>query len=288
MSQAPSLDPQTTMGTVTLHVYDLDTMIQYYTTAIPLQVLSHEGATAVLGRGNTPLIVLTHNPVFRATGTQEAGLFHTAILFETEADLASAINSVARHAPHSFTGSADHLVSKAFYCRDPEGNGIELYWDRDPSEWSWVHGEVEMDSIFLDPNTYIQEHLTNEAVQHPLRGHAEIGHVHLSVGSINSAKTFYVDYLGFDATHTSTPGALFVSAGGYHHHMAMNTWNNRWLQRSRESLGIGEIDLVLPSRDAVGDVTERLQHYGVTVTDDGHAIRFDDPWKNTLKVTSSS
>ena len=93
-----------------------------------------------------------------------AGLFHTAILFETQEALAAALYSVASHAPATFTGSADHLVSQAFYFTDPEGNGIELYWDRARTDWSWTHGQVEMATLFLDPNRSCSEHLTEQAL----------------------------------------------------------------------------------------------------------------------------
>ncbi|HAN23267.1 MAG TPA: glyoxalase, partial [Microbacterium ginsengisoli] len=151
---------------------------------------------------------------------------HTAILFESRAALAAALYSVARHAPQTFTGSADHLVSQAFYFTDPEGNGIELYWDRARTAWSWTHGQVEMATLYLDPNAFLSEHLTEQAAAGSTAGDAaSVGHVHLSVGDVATARAFYVDTLGFDATASMGNQALFVSAGGYHHHMAMNVWN---------------------------------------------------------------
>lgn len=285
--KSQKLAPQTTMGTVTLNVRDLDHMIRYYTQALPLEVIAHDGDTAVIGRKKNPLVVLQHDPSLKYASSHQAGLFHTAILFDSQAALAAAVNTVASYAPNTFVGSSDHLVSKAFYFNDPEGNGIELYWDREPSEWSWVHGEVEMDTIFLNPNTFLQEYLTEEALQNPHIGAASIGHVHLNVGSLQQAKTFYVDYLGFDATHEKTPGALFVSAGGYHHHMAMNTWNNRWMKNTDDTTGLEAVDLMLPTQDDVGELTERMQHYGIQSADDGDAVRFLDPWNNTLKVQAA-
>ena len=100
-------------------------------------------------------------------GPRDAGLFHTAILFDSQAALAAAIYSVATKAPGTFTGSADHLVSQAFYFTDPEGNGVELYWDRDRTEWSWTHGRVEMATLYLDPNEFIGAHLTETGMEQP-------------------------------------------------------------------------------------------------------------------------
>ena len=280
----PRLADDTEMGAVTLKVADLDNMIKYYTQALPLQVLAQEGSSAIIGRGNRPLVILEHEPQLQYASRRAAGLFHTAILFETETALAAAVYSVAQYAPNTFTGSSDHLVSKAFYFNDPEGNGIELYWDRDRTEWSWVHGQVEMDSLFLDPNQHLQEYLTEDAIKNPVIGGAEIGHVHLQVGDIAGAQKFYVDWLGFDATHANTPGALFVSAGGYHHHMAMNVWNSSGAGRRDKTLGLGQVDIVLPSHDDLGEVTERVRHYGVQLADDGQTVRFEDPWANELRI----
>ena len=281
------LADDTEMGAVTLKVADLDNMIKYYTQALPLRVIAQEGSSAIIGRGNRPLVILEHAPELQHASRRAAGLFHTAILFESETALAAAVYSVAQYAPNSFTGSSDHLVSKAFYFNDPEGNGIELYWDRDRSEWSWVHGQVEMDSLFLDPNQYLQDYLTEDAIKNPVIGDAEIGHVHLQVGDIAGAQKFYVDWLGFEATQANFPGALFVSAGGYHHHMAMNIWNSRGAGRRDNTLGLGQVDIVLPTHDALGEVTERVKHYGVQVADDGRTVRFEDPWANELRIQAA-
>ncbi|WP_310175814.1 VOC family protein [Enteractinococcus fodinae] len=275
------------MGAVTLKVADLDNMIKYYTHALPLQVIDQQGSSAIIGRGNRPLVILEHAPELQHASRRAAGLFHTAILFETETALAAALYTAAQYAPNSFTGSADHLVSKAFYFNDPEGNGIELYWDRDRSEWSWVHGQVEMDNLLLDPNQYLRDYLTEDAIQNPVIGGAEIGHVHLQVGDLAGARKFYVDWLGFDATKANFPGALFVSAGGYHHHMAMNIWNSQGAGRRDNTLGLGQVDIVLPSKDALGEVTERVKHYGVQVADDGRTVRFEDPWANELRIQAA-
>lgn len=282
------LADDTEMGAVTLKVRNLDNMIKYYTEALPLEVLAQEGASAIVGRGSRPLVILEHAPELQHASPRAAGLFHTAILFETETALAAAVYAVAQYAPNTFTGSSDHLVSKAFYFNDPEGNGIELYWDRDRSEWSWVHGQVEMDTLFLEPNQYLRDYLTEDAMQDPMIGGATIGHVHLQVGDIAGAQKFYVDWLGFDATHANTPGALFVSAGGYHHHMAMNVWNSRGAGPRDNTLGLGEVDIVLPSTDALGEVTDRVRHYGVQVADDGQTVSFQDPWANVLRLQAET
>lgn len=282
------LAADTAMGAVTLDVADLDAMTRYYRDAVTLEVLSSVGPTVTLGRGTIPAVILRHSPELQKAAPQQAGLFHTAIVFDSEVGLAAAVASVARRHPGTFTGSADHLVSKAFYFDDPEGNGVELYWDRDRTEWSWTHGQVEMATLFLDPNTYLREHLTEEAVDRPQIGEAKVGHVHLSVGDTASAREFYVDRLGFETTAQLGNQALFVSAGRYHHHMAMNVWNSRGAGRRQRTLGLGQVDIVVPTADEVGALTERMQHYGIQTRDDGRTVSVDDPWANLIRVTAAA
>ena len=275
------------MGAVTLLVGDLDAMTRYYRDVVTLQVLSAESSTVTLGRAGRPIVVLTHEPALRHAAPGSAGLFHTAILFETQAALAAAVYSVAGHAPATFTGSADHLVSQAFYFTDPEGNGIELYWDRERTAWSWTHGQVEMATLYLDPNAFLREHLTEEAALGSTAADAaSVGHVHLSVGDVATARSFYVDALGFDETAGLGNQAIFVSAGGYHHHMAMNVWNSRGAGPRMPALGLGRVDIALPDADARGELGERLQHHGFAVRDDGRSLRFDDPWNNLLVASA--
>ncbi|MGN8553768.1 UNVERIFIED_CONTAM: VOC family protein [Microbacterium sp. SLM126] len=281
------LAAETGMGPVTLLVGDLDAMTAYYRDVVTLQVLTADGDTVTLGRAGRPIVVLRHEPALRHATSGSAGLFHTAILFETQAALAAALYSVARHAPGTFTGSADHLVSQAFYFTDPEGNGIELYWDRARTEWSWTHGSIEMGTLFLDPNGFLGEHLTEEAALGATAGDAaSVGHVHLSVGDVATARSFYVDALGFDETAALGDQAVFMSAGGYHHHMAMNVWNSRGAGPRMPALGLGRVDLALPDDEALNSLTARLRHNGIDVRDDGRTVRFDDPWANLLQATA--
>ncbi|WP_307361173.1 VOC family protein [Microbacterium murale] len=271
----------TSMGAVTLFVADLDAMTAFYRDVVTLEVQDAAGDTVTLGRARTPLVVLHHDPSLSHAAAGSAGLFHTAIVFESQAALAGALFSVAQRAPQTFTGSADHLVSQAFYLTDPEGNGIELYWDRDRSEWSWTHGQIEMATLYLDPNAFLRKHLVEGATN---TAAARIGHVHLSVGDVATAREFYVNRLGFDSTASLGEQALFVSAGGYHHHMAMNVWNSRGAGPRMPALGLGQVDLALPNADALGELGERLAHYGTEVRDDGRTLMFQDPWNNTLKA----
>ena len=286
MTTKELLAADTAMGAVTLLVADLDAMTAYYRDAVTLEVLSATDHVVTLGRGTTPIVILEHAPALKHAGPHDAGLFHTAILFSTERALAAAVYSVARRHPGSFTGSSDHLVSKAFYFDDPEGNGVELYWDRDRSQWSWVHGAIEMSTLYLDPNAFLQEYLTPEVIEQPVDGSAVVGHVHLSVGDEITAREFYADRLGFETTIEIPGQAVFVSAGKYHHHMAMNVWSSSGAGRRSRTLGLGRVDILVPSADDVGALVERMSHYGIDTRNDGHTVAFDDPWANLIQVSA--
>mgnify|MGYP002131933559 CR=1 FL=1 len=198
------LPAATTMGAVTLRVANLDKMIAYYRDGVGLDVSLQSKDSAILGRVGQPALIIEHSPELKHASQSAAGLFHSAFLFDTQAELAAAVMSVATKYPGSFTGSADHLVSEAFYFDDPENNGVELYWDRARTEWSWKHGVVEMGTFGLDPNAFLAENLPKQVDETA----SNIGHVHLSVGSIEHAQDFYVNKLGFDVTVERGAGEL--------------------------------------------------------------------------------
>ncbi len=267
-----------TMGPVTLRVADLDAMTRYYMGNLGLEVVAENSNSRVLGGLDMSALILEHSPELRHAGPSEAGLFHTAFLFQSQAGLAQAVATTARNYPNSFTGSADHLVSEAFYFDDPEGNGVELYFDRERTSWSWQHGQIQMDTLFLEPNQYLQEHL-GEA---PSSDVPVIGHVHLSVGNIAQARDFYVDQLGFAITMNWGGTALFVSVGGYHHHMAMNVWKSRGAGRRQPSLGLRDVSLVLPDSETLGNAIDRLK--GIRQVDD-QVYATEDPWGNQITLS---
>lgn len=266
------------MGAVTLKVKDVDRMLRYYTEGVGLKVLASSSNGYVLGE-TTAVLILEHAPELRLAGDHEAGLFHTAFLFSSEAALAFAVASVARQYPGSFTGSADHLVSKAFYFDDPEGNGVELYWDRPKNQWEWQNGEVKMATNQLDPNQFLSAHLEGAISEV-----STIGHVHLSVGSIEQAKDFYVNTLGFDITTNYANTALFVAAGGYHHHMAMNIWRSRGAGRRQPTLGLGEVRIELGSDAALEELDGFLKSSKSKFSHDGKSLVIFDPWGNQLSI----
>ncbi|MCC2336075.1 VOC family protein [Cellulomonas wangsupingiae] len=283
------LAPATAMDAVTLHVGDLKGMATYYADALALEPLEERGrgrhVHRVLGRGATPLLRLVHTPGLPAVDPRQAGLFHTAFLFDDAAGLAATVYRAAQDPRSRFVGSSDHLVSEAFYFTDPEGNGIELYTDRDRDLWLHRDGNVVMGTEHLDPNAYLREHLTQEAVDAGPALAGRVGHVHLQVGDIATAEAFYLDALGFEATVRGYPGALFASAGGYHHHVAMNTWNSRGAGPRASTLGLGDVAVTVPARDDLDALVGRLRARGLAFADDGRSVSVRDPWDTQVTVS---
>ncbi|TDP90405.1 catechol 2,3-dioxygenase [Leucobacter luti] len=274
----------TQMAAVELLVSDLDAMTRFYQEAVTLDVLNQSGASATLGRPGTPIVTLRQEKDLPGPDRHGAGLYHTAILFKDESALASAVASVAQRAPGVFEGSADHHVSEAFYFHDPEGNGLELYRDRPREEWSIrPDGTIVMGVDPLDPNAYLLRWHDPDASA----PEGAIGHVHLQVGNIEAARRFYVDVLGFDIT-AQIGTALFVSAGGYHHHIGVNTWNSAGAGPRAASLGLGDVRIIVPARSDIDALTDRLRFHSIPAADDGHSLRFEDPWGTRLAVTPAT
>src|SRR5690554_3103442 len=281
------LAADTAMGAVTLKVANLDRMIGYYSQGVGLSLLAQEGDSAILGRPGKPSLVLELAPELQHASQNAAGLFHTAFLFDTKAELAASVYSVAQKFPNTFTSSSDHFVSEAFYFDDPEGNGVELYWDRDPSQWTWHGKTVEMGTVYLDPNRFLQENLTEAGTTDVGASANGVGHVHLKVGDIQTAKEFYVDTVGFETTIEYGTQALFVSAGGYHHHLGMNTWQSSGAGTRTPALGLGAVSIQVPAADDLGALAERLTSRNVAFARDEAELRFDDPWANLVRVSAA-
>jgi len=296
------LPADTRMSQVALDVADLDAMTRFYSEVLLLEPLREAEGTVALGRGGRELVELRHRPHLPRGERRTAGLFHTALLHPDAGTLATVLASVALRTPQLYTGSGDHLVSQAFYLDDPEGNGVELYVDRPRSEWAWDGDQVVMDTLWLDPNAFLAEHLTDTARNYletaPDRRPAlagtqaqVVGHVHLKVGQTDRARDFYVDTLGFEVT-AELPGALFVSAGGYHHHMAMNTWQTAGVGLRAPGLGLGQVSIEVPSADDVLAAARRLRARGQDVALEVSAssahLSVDDPWGNRVEVASAA
>ncbi|KFF59091.1 glyoxalase [Cryobacterium sp. MLB-32] len=288
MTSERILNADTSMGAVTLRVGDLTGMSDYYSRAFAMEPLEERSrgreVHRILGRGLTPLVRLIHTPDLPGVDPRQAGLFHTAFLFETPASLATTVYRAAQHPRSVFIGSSDHLVSEAFYFTDPEGNGVELYTDRARSEWVRQGTEIQMATNYLDPQAYLQRHLSAETADAAPSLAGTVGHVHLQVGDIETARTFYVDALGFEATQTRYSGGLFASAGGYHHHIAMNVWNSRGAGPRAASLGLADVGVTVPGTVDLDSLMVRLRARSIPFGHDGRSVTVTDPWGTQVTV----
>ena len=274
------------MGAVRLTVGDLDGMRDFYRDAIGLSELDRADGVVRLGTSGEALVELAGDPDAPARAHGTSGLFHLAILVPTRADLARALQRVAE-AGWRLSGASDHLVSEALYLSDPEGNGIEIYRDRPRDEWPVRDGALQMDTLPLDLDGVLGE-LRREDAEAAMPAGTLIGHVHLNVGDLTAAEAFYSGALGFDVTVRGYPGALFVSAGGYHHHLGLNTWAGESAPPPPSgSRGLRQFEIVLPNADQLAAEEDRLTEAGFEPAREDDRVRVTDPSGNDLVLSAA-
>jgi catechol 2,3-dioxygenase len=279
------LPAETRLGAIRLRAGDLDRLREFYETTVGLRPLDTADGVISLGADGRALVELVGDPEAPARPPDTTGLFHLALLVPTRADLARTLRRVAGSG-WRLTGASDHLVSEALYLRDPEGNGVELYRDRPRDEWPFAGDSVEMATLPLDLDDLLAEPGGEDADEAMPDG-TTLGHVHLQVADLDRAESFWVDALGLDVTARGLPGALFASAGGYHHHVGLNTWAGVGAPTPPPGArGLVRFDLVLPDAGAVEAAAERLARVtGVEPADDG--VLAVDPSGNAVLVRSS-
>jgi catechol 2,3-dioxygenase len=285
MSDRGSIDPATSIGAVRLVVADLDTAREFYRVAIGLSELESRDGIVRLGTNRDALIELVGVPGAPPRPRGTSGLFHLAIVVPTRADLARALQRVAE-AGWRLTGASDHLVSEALYLNDPEGNGIELYRDRARDEWPVRDGVLQMDTLPLDLDGVLGE-LRREDADAGMRSGSRMGHVHLNVGDLAAAEAFYSGTLGFDVMVRGYPGALFVSAGGYHHHLGLNTWAGEGAPPPPDgSRGLRQFEIKLPGPDQLAAEDDRLRKGGFEPVREEDQVQVTDPSGNAVVLTA--
>ncbi|MCG5237014.1 VOC family protein [Xanthobacter oligotrophicus] len=286
MTAALSLSPETVppetaphglaLGAVTLSSRDPERLIPFYRDGVGLDVLS-TGETTVLGAGGRPLVEIARRPDAARAAVRAPGLFHMAIRVPDRASLAARL--LALHHMGLRMGASDHLVSEALYVDDPDGNGIEIYRDRPADEWPRsADGTIAMATLPLDLNDLARE--APPAAQ-PAPAGTDMGHVHLKVSDLDAARRFWVDTVGLTIM-ARYPGALFVSADGYHHHLGLNTWQSSGAPApAAGTAGLDHFTVRLPlaSIEALG---QRLAAAGVAFAAlEGGGLTVRDPSGNT-------
>jgi catechol 2,3-dioxygenase len=277
---ARSIDPRTTLGAVHLTVRDLAQSRTFYERALGLVASERDDGDVALGVGDgcaSPLVVLRGDACAPALDRRATGLFHMALLMPSREELAVALARLAQ-ARWPLDGASDHLVSEALYLSDPEGNGIEIYRDRPRAEWPRRDGAIEMATLPLDLNDLVSELGARAELPALAPSGTTMGHVHLQVAELESSEVFYSGVLGFDVIVRTYPGALFVSAGGYHHHLGLNVWNSRGGTRpTAGAAGLGYYEVVLPDPDALAIALGRVSDAGLDVEAVGDGSLVRDP-----------
>lgn len=218
---------------VGLKVRDAERLAGYYHDVLGLDELSRDGTVRTLGAAGRPLLEIEQDSAAKPDDPRSAGLFHTAFLLPTRADLGRWI----RHAIESrvsVDGASDHLVSEAIYLTDPEGNGIEIYSDRPKEAWGWDRDQIRMATEPLDINAIVAEVPAGDAGWRGAPAGSVVGHVHLRVGDPVAAESWWRENFGFDTVARYGAQAVFLSSGGYHHHIGANTWQSRGAGRRDE------------------------------------------------------
>jgi catechol 2,3-dioxygenase len=271
------------VGAIGLKVRDLDRLTGFYRDVLGLAVLDRRTDGAALGTGGVPLVHLEHQVDAKPDDTREAGLYHTAFLMPTRPELARWILHVARNRV-PISGASDHGVSEAIYLDDPEGNGIEVYHDRPAESWQWTGNELKMVTDPLDIEDIVRE--VDPAVAfHGAPDGLRIGHVHLRVGDVARAETFYRDALGLDVTRRRH-GATFLSSGRYHHHIAGNVWHSQGAgRRDPDRAGLSWVALEAGDAAALETAKAKFRQAGVDLKDTADGIETADPWGTRLRIT---
>ncbi len=253
------------MGLVRLRVRDLERALGFYRDALGLAVVCVDGASVFLApdhgdalAASGSMLRLDEDPAAPPRPDRTTGLFHVALLVPSRRALAGVLARLLERRV-SINGASDHAVSEALYLDDPDGNGIEIYADRPRSAWRQRQGELYMTTEALDMQGLLAELDNEPGTQHPAP--MIVGHIHLQVSDLRAAEQFYAGVLGFDVTVRNYPGALFMSAGGYHHHVAVNVWSSRRAPRPPAgAAGLVEFEVLVSGTPDAPQLTDPDGH----------------------------
>lgn len=273
----------TFVGHVKLKVENLARSLTYYQEVIGFKLLEQTATTAKLTTdGKTSVLSLEQPENVEPKQGRTTGLYHFALLLPHRSDLANLVNHFIKNSIR--IGSSDHLVSEALYLTDPDGNGIEIYIDRDPSEWSWNNGEVAMT---VDPLNF-EDLLSGSKQENSWNGlpaGTVMGHIHLHVSELKKTEKFYSTGLGFDVVSRFGAQALFISTGNYHHHIGLNTWNGVGAPTPPvNSTGLESFTLILPNEGVRDQVAANLKNIGASVTKENDKFITVDPSGNRIQL----
>jgi catechol 2,3-dioxygenase len=276
------------MGAVRLTVSDLPRVTGFYEQVLGLTSAGQEGDRVSLRAADGPALVELYGDSAAPTRQPRApGLYHLAILVPDRAALAMALARVAA-VRWALDGASDHLVSEALYLSDPEGNGIEIYRDRPRDQWPQRDGHLAMATLPLDLASLLAGLDDPHSVESQAPAGTTIGHVHLQVSDLGHAEDFYVGTIGFEVMVRAYPGALFVSAGGYHHHLGLNTWHSAGSPPvAAGARGLRSFDVVLPSAEELQAVLSRVRRAGLEPQPQAGGSLVRDPFGNGVLLRTA-
>ena len=267
-------------GAVRLNVADRKRARAFYEETIGLRVVAEDDGALQLGADGDVVVELVETSDAPRRPPRTTGLFHLAILVPSRLELARALRRIAQSG-WSLTGASDHLVSEALYLSDPEGNGIEIYRDRPREDWPHSEGQLQMSTLPLDLDGIAGELTDMDAKAGPMAAETRIGHVHLNVADLGGAEAFYCGLLGFDVTVRGYPGALFVSTGGYHHDLGLNTWAGQGAPPPPAGgLGLNRFELVVDEPSELDRLEGRLSEAGIGARREDGPVYVADPSDN--------
>ena len=261
------LPAATTIRQVTLRTHQLAQLKSFYTNILGLrEISSTESETRLSASGQEPAqLILRQDETAPLHSRRQPGLYHVAWLVPSRLELAKALKHLIQ-TKWPLQGFGDHLVSEAIYLADPDGNGIEVYADRPRETWPMINGQVQMDTLPVDVHNLLAEIQDNTPAWQGLHPDTVIGHIHLQVSSLAQAKNFYTGILGFKVMQENYPGALFVSAGGYHHHIGLNIWHSQNAAPGPENqTGLVSFTIGIPDAQALAALRRNLldAHYPI-------------------------
>ena len=277
-----TIAPATTIGEIELYVANLDRALNFYQDGLGFKQLNMEGGQAVLGAGSHRLITLIEKTGAKQV-THTTGLYHFAVLLPSRQALAELLVHMAENGTQ-IEGASDHGVSEALYLSDPDGNGIELYCDRPRHEWPVDDlGKVQMGVEALDIDDLVLALKEGVPEWQGLPDKTVIGHVHLHVRDLLEAERFYTRVLGFQIMLRYESGAIFVSAGGYHHHIGLNTWAGKGAPPPPpDAIGMRWFEVILPDPAALDAVQARLNEAGAVSEAQNGGLLVHDPSQNGI------